>query len=235
VEAQHIKFIFTYARLNDVRKAAIEEGIDDQEARQILSSVEGQTLLKCRKQELAAAAMITKESILKDWYDIKNADVNQAMQVRRVNCRYCNGVGHKYQWSNQEYAASYERAMCNPDKKKQIEPDIKGGFGFNPWALPVTSCTECGGVGEEKVFVESFDKLPASVRKAISSIEAKSDGAIKINFRDKDKATDSMAKYLGMFVDHQHITGNLGITKGAEDMTDEELLTIAAQARDNPQ
>ncbi|HHL7015611.1 TPA: hypothetical protein ACQ8W7_002791 [Escherichia coli] len=57
---------------------------------------------------------------------IVQADPNQLAQFRRVNCRYCWGENHLYQWRD---IAEFDKAAAQASRDGKPEPEY-GGLGF---------------------------------------------------------------------------------------------------------
>lgn len=179
-----------------------------------------------RKDEIAAAAGVTSEHVLRQWLVIANADPAELIQMRRTCCRYCYGLGHRYQWTEAEYMAAIERAVSSGKEP----PDGMGGFGFDVNADPLQTCPECGGNGVESVHIADTRKLSQSARKLYAGVHKTKDG-IRILMRDQDKALDNLAKYLGMLVERREHTGPNGGPIGvanlsADDLTDDQLAAV---------
>ncbi|EOU0885795.1 terminase small subunit, partial [Escherichia coli] len=63
---------------------------------------------------------------------IVQADPNQLAQFRRVNCRYCWGENHHYQWRD---IAEFDKAAAQASRDGKPEPEY-GGLGFVDNAIP---------------------------------------------------------------------------------------------------
>ena len=179
-----------------------------------------------RQEELAAAAGITTEWVLRQWRQIVEADDNDLTQLRRVCCRHCHGFGHQYQWTEAEYMAAVNKAI---DAAKPA-PDGMGGFGYDLNAEPHPECPECGGLGQELVHVMDTRKLNGGARRLYAGVQKTKEG-LKVLTRDKDAALANISRYLGMTVDRKEISGPGGgpvplahIT--ADDLTDDQLAAI---------
>lgn len=179
-----------------------------------------------RMEEVAVAARITPEWVVGQWVKIATADPNEIVQVRRTCCRYCHGEGHRYQWTEVEYAAAFDAAA----KSDGEIPECSGGFGYIPNDPPSPSCPECGGEGVEDVYVADTRRLKGAARALYAGAERTRNG-IKINMRDKDAAVSNLARYLGMMVDRKEISGPNGAPVAlahlsADDLTDDQLAAI---------
>lgn len=214
-------------------RAGVAEGNASVTAARWLANVKIQEAIEERKAELAAAAGLTVEKVLKLWLEIANADANDITQLRRVCCRHCHGFGHQYQWTEAEYTKAVNFAI---DNGKEC-PDGMGGFGFNMNAEPHPDCPECGGLGQEYLHVEDTRKLKGPARRLYAGVQRTKDG-LKVLMRDQDAALANLSKYLGMLVDKKEISGPNGgpvplahIT--ADDLTDDQLAALLKAEDDN--
>lgn len=141
---------------------------------------------------------ITVEAILRRWWDIANADVNELVEMRRECCRHCYGIDGQYQWTQAEYARALEKAI----ELGKPSPESSGGFGYDPTKPPVIDCPECRGLGVERAHIHDTRQLKSSARKLYAGIQKTKDG-FKVLTRDQDAALTNIARYLGMFEEKQ--------------------------------
>lgn len=145
-------------------------------------------------------------SILKDWIEIAKADASLVSTVRRINCRFCNGVDHKYQWkTDEEWATAFAKAMQHNDDpnnhRDRVElPDSVGGWGFDHTISPHPDCPECRGEGIAETWIADMSKLTGPEKKLFRGVKQTKNG-IEVLLADQDKARDSIARHFGMFVD----------------------------------
>lgn len=185
-----------------------------------------------RKAELAAAAGLTVEKVLRMWLDIAQANPNEITQIRRTCCRHCHGYGHQYQWTEAEYTKKVDECI---NTGKEV-PDGMGGFGFNLNADPHPDCPECGGMGVEEVYVADTRKLSHRAKLLYAGVQKTKDG-IKVIMRDQDAAVANLSRYLGMTVDRKEISGPNGgpiptVALKAEDLSDDQLAHFLAPDAD---
>lgn len=247
--AKQRRFCIEYPVDSNGTQAAIRAGYAEGSAQQTASDLLLNPLIKAaiaeREAELAAAAGLTVEAVLRDWLDIANADPNELIYIRVECCRYCHGVNHRYQWTEHEYALAVEaasrhicnkRAGCNSDAPdqcpKRLPPDGLGGFGFNPHNEPAEDCPVCFGDGVEKVKARDSRNLKGSARRLYAGVKQTQNG-IEIKMRDQDAAKLNLAKYLKMLIDRSEVAGPNGgpipvAGIRAADLTDDQLAAIIA-------
>jgi len=210
-------------------KAAREAGWPESWAAQagcaLLKEPKVQEMIVEQRARVAQAATITAADILRDWQEVADADASKIVYVRRVNCRFCNGVDHQYQWNAREYAEACDAAMRQ--KPPTDMPDCAGGFGWRHNAEPNGGCPECAGEGIEDIFFRDTESLTGPERKLIAGIERTKDG-LKVKLRDQDAIRQNIAKYLGMLKNTTEISGPGGAPltiahARAEELTDEQL------------
>ena len=169
---------------------------------------------------------ITQDMVLKKWYDIATADPNEIIHLRRVCCRHCFGIGHQYQWRDEEEHQQAVKAAYDIAKEKDEEPVIPsdaGGYGFDRLLRPHPKCPYCRGEGHPELHIEDTRNLSPKARQLFAGIKQTQAG-IEIKFRDQDKALENIAKHLGMFVEKVEHSGAIGsevnIVIGSEEYGD---------------
>lgn len=195
---QEFRFVTEYCVDYNATQAAIRAGYEEKYAGQRGSQLLKKSYIAAavaeRQADLAARAEITVEAILRRWWDIANADVNELVEVRRECCRHCYGIDHQYQWTQAEYAKAVERSI----ELGKPSPESSGGFGYDPTKPPVDDCPECRGLGVERAHIHDTRQLKGSARKLYAGIQKTKDG-FKVLTRDQDAALTNIARYLGMF------------------------------------
>lgn len=180
--------------------------------------------------------------VLDQWIDVATADVSKIVRIWKQSCRYCYGLGHKYQWrDHEEWAEAVEAAIKAHEAKLAavqgttapvpvlMMPSTDGGFGFDPRHVPHEDCPRCYGLGVDKVVLTDTALLPAREAKLIKTIKQGKSGEIEIQFRDQDKAVELIARNLGMLNDklnvNMNVNGAIGIYKPEDlrGLSDQEL------------
>ncbi|MFP2239945.1 terminase small subunit [Pseudescherichia vulneris] len=142
----------------------------------------------CRQLELRA------EDVLRQWEEIVQADPGEISQHRRVNCRYCWGLGHRYQWRDEdELEAAEARASQNGDPP----PDNSGGFGFIGNDDPNQDCPRCCGEGIADVFITDSRDLSPQGRQLFAGVKQTKFG-IEVLTQDKDSARKNLMQFYNL-------------------------------------
>lgn len=225
-------YVIEYVKDFNATQAAIRAGYSEENAQKQGSDLLRDKFVAAAISEIvadrAAAAGITVEAVLRRWWQIATADPNELIQVRRVCCRWCHGYGHQYQWTEREYAEALKSALA----LDMAAPSADGGFGFDAWAQPVGTCTECAGKGSEAIYVLDSRELTGAARALYAGVQKTKDG-IKILMRDQDAALLNIAKHLGMVIDRKELAGKGGgpiplANLKADDLTDDQLAALIA-------
>lgn len=223
-------FAFEYCKDLNATQAATRAGYSELTAGQIghelLKNLEISALIAEHLENVAAASEITIEGILKRWWEIANANPNDLIQTRRVNCRFCNGHNHEYQWTVQEFMRAVELAT---DKRTPIPTGV-GGLDFDLNAPPHPDCQECAGEGEEVVHLADSRKLKGGAKLLYGGVQKTKEG-VKVTMRDQDAALQNLARYMGMTTERKIITGINGGPVAlahlkADDLTDDQLSAL---------
>lgn len=157
--------------------------------------------------ELKERSIIKVEDVLKRWWDIATADPNEIIHIRRVCCRNCFGIEHKYQWRDKEEydkAVEYALASTKEDQLPAI-PSSEGGFGFDRLLRPHPKCPICNGEGSAETHIEDTRDLSPQAKLLYAGVKQTAAG-VEIKLHDQGKALENVARHLGMFIDKSEIS-----------------------------
>lgn len=158
---------------------------------------------------------ITADKVLERYWQIAQADPNELTQVRRVNCRHCNGVNHQYQWKDEkEYELILQEVIAEEKKIQKDDPDYRavyptddGGYGFIPIAMPHEDCPKCYGEGKVDIYFGDTRYLSPQAQALFAGVKTTKDG-IEVKMHDQKTALDQVARHLGMFNDKLTLQGD---------------------------
>lgn len=204
-------------------------------ASRLLENVEVQSLVADRREQLAASEGLDASWVLRQWRQIAEADPNELIQIQRVCCRHCWGLGHQFQWTEFEYRRALDATLAA--KPPKPAPEMLGGLGFNLTREPHAECPECRGEGVENVRCMDTRKLKGSARRLYAGVKKTKDG-IEIKMRDQDGALKNIAQYLGMVINRGELTGPGGspiplANLTASDFSEEQLKAIINKSVDS--
>lgn len=211
------RFVEEYCKDRNGTQAAIRAGYtanDDAAgvtAVRLLADTRVQAMIAEQMALVSQEATVEAADILREYLALATADASKIMHVRRVNCRYCWGVAHSYQWKAREYAEACD-AASKPAKRGEEPapfPDCSGGFGFRNNAEPNPACPECNGEGHEDIFFRDTEGLTGPERKLIAGIKRTKDG-LEVKLRDQDGALKILAQYAGLLIERKELTGKDG-------------------------
>ncbi|PXW42068.1 terminase small subunit [Klebsiella oxytoca] len=140
-----------------------------------------------RQQRLS----LTEDEIIHQLSAIASANPNELVQYRRVNCRYCWGELHLYQWRDiEEFDKAAEKA--SQDGKEQPE---YGGLGFVETGFPNEDCPKCHGEGEGQLFANDTTQLEGKARWLYAGIKQTQHG-LEVLMANQEAARRDLLKYL---------------------------------------
>ncbi|ELS0357952.1 terminase small subunit [Escherichia coli] len=122
---------------------------------------------------------------------IVQADPNQLAQFRRVNCRYCWGENHLYQWRD---IAEFDKAAAQASRDGKPEPEY-GGLGFVDNAIPNPDCPKCCGEGTGQLYMADTTLLDGDARQLYAGAKPGKFG-VEILLEDKAAARRELIKLI---------------------------------------
>lgn len=164
-----------------------------------------------------------KEAVLRDAWEVLNSDTSDLITHRRLNCRYCHGVGHAYRWRDEAefwgalaIASKAQDAWDNTpeDRRRGARPELpteEGGYGFRRLAPPAADCPQCEGEGHGDVTLADVRTLSGPARRLYNGVKVKKDGSVEVLTRNKEAARELLGRYAGVVVDTLKHTGAIGL------------------------
>lgn len=179
----------------------------------LLNRPEIKAQIEAVKAERAKKLEITADMVVERLWAIATADPNELMQFRRTGCRYCHGIGHAYQWiDEQEWQVACQRA----EKRHQPKPSEAGGYGFSEHADINPHCPRCNGEGYGHAFFADTRRVKGPARLLYAGVKEGRDG-MEVKTHDQVAAMRDVCKLLGFLkdkVEHKHTF---------DQMTDDEI------------
>lgn len=208
-------FVREYLIDRNATKAAIRAGYSSRSAysqgHRLLNQADIKQEIESALAEQAARTGITADAVVQRWWDIAHADPNDLVEYRRTACRRCYGVGHAWQWiDEEEFAAAVEKRLDAIEKRPGLRPvDDAGGYGFDASRPPVQECPGCGGAGHGYVHVHDTRNLSGRARLIYAGVKESREG-IEVKMIDQSAALERVARHLGMFIDRSEVSGPNG-------------------------
>ncbi|HEO9044219.1 TPA: terminase small subunit [Enterobacter kobei] len=135
---------------------------------------------------------LTEREIIHQLSSIASIDANAFSQIRRVNCRYCWGEGHNYQWRDIEEQLQAERRA---EADNRPPPDVSGGVGFVAITIPNDECPRCHGEGVMETFYADTTQLDGPERWAYLGVEETMNG-LKVKIASPEAARKELLAYI---------------------------------------
>lgn len=145
--------------------------------------------LRDRRQKRLA---LTEQEIIHQLSSIASADPNLISHIRRVNCRYCWGDDHHYQWRDID---EYERACASALAESQTPPAFDGGVGFVETTIPNEACPRCNGDGQMDLFFADTSMLDGPERWLVTGVEQTMNG-LKVRMASPEAARKELLAYI---------------------------------------
>ncbi|EHP1586531.1 terminase small subunit [Salmonella enterica] len=132
---------------------------------------------------------LTEDEIIHQLSAIACADPNEISQIRRVNCRYCWGDNHKYQWRDLD---EYHGALENDPEGGKPE---YGGIGFFESAVPNPECPRCGGEGIPDIYFADTTQIDGPARWLIAGVRQTMNG-LEVKIASQEAARRELLRIL---------------------------------------
>uniref|UniRef100_UPI0021A70AB7 terminase small subunit n=1 Tax=Proteus vulgaris TaxID=585 RepID=UPI0021A70AB7 len=146
---------------------------------------------------------ITQDAVLKIWWDIATADVNELTEYRRLCCRHCWGFGFNYQWRD---SIEFEDAIKKALTANKPHPQDVGGYGYDETLDPNPDCPRCNGAGIGRAYFHDTRDLTGPARRVFAGVKEGKFG-VEVITRNQDEALKMVAQHLGMLKNKTELTG----------------------------
>lgn len=192
------RFVDEYLIDRNATQAAIRAGYSAKTAYSIgeqnLKKLEVKKAIEAGEAELAERNKITQDKVLNRLWEMATADPNELMRYTRVNCRYCWGIDHNYQWTRGEYKLAIQHAHNTNSPK----PKCEGGLDFDRLKAPNPDCPECRGEGVGYTFIADTTKVSPQAKLLYAGIKENQYG-VEVKMNDQFAAAIKAGQHIGMF------------------------------------
>lgn len=162
--------------------------------------------VRARVDGLLANAVKVHEDVIArlnaEWSAIGYADARELTELRRNCCRYCWGLGFRYQRTAAEREGAYADWLKLSPKQKaklgQLEFDERGGIGFHKHRAPNSECPECFGDGELDVFFKDTRRVSPAAARLYAGAKL-TDKGMEVKLRSQDGALENLARAAGAY------------------------------------
>jgi hypothetical protein len=223
------RFVEEYLLDLDPQQAASRVGLDPALGKRLLGNPGVQRDITNAKRSRATRAEIYADEVLRRWWLLATADARDLIELRRVACRHCHGIDHRYQYTPDELRRAEQehlvRQLTLPERHRR-EFDEQGGDGYKGTVPPSSTCPECFGEGVPSVYIHDTRTLSPRAAALYDGVKLHKDGTLELNLRSRDAALNKVADHLGMITQkHAHVV--FDPTK----LTDEQLSDALASFR----
>lgn len=192
------RFVDEYLIDRNATQAAIRAGYSAKTANEIgaqnLAKLSIKEAIAIGEAELAERNKITQDKVLNRLWEMAQADPNELQRFIRVNCRYCWGIDHEYQWTKGEY----QTATLQAQKLEMPPPTCIGGLGFDKIKAPNADCPECRGLGVGYTYIADTTQVSAQAKLIYAGVKETQHG-IEIKMHDQFGALIKAGQHIGMF------------------------------------
>lgn len=178
----------------------------------MLRNAEVEAYIRAKIDDRSARTETDADRVVLEWRAIAIADPNEICEYRRVCCRHCYGIDHRYQFTpaemekvRKDHEKERGKTLADTNGKYDIgEFDELGGLGFNGTFDPNPDCPECFGEGVGRAFFKDTRKLSPAASALYGGIKIGRDG-VEVKIHSKDNALDSLARHNQMFVEKHEV------------------------------
>ncbi|EPA9107534.1 terminase small subunit [Acinetobacter nosocomialis] len=194
------RFVDEYLIDRNATQAAIRAGYSAKTAYSIgeqnLKKLEVKKAIEEGEKELAERNKITQDKVLNRLWEMATADPNELTRYTRVNCRFCWGIDHNYQWT----VGEFKRAIQHAHDTNAPEPKCEGGLDFDRLKAPNPDCPECRGEGVGYTYIADTTRVSDQAKLLYAGIKESQHG-IEIKMNDQVAALIKAGQHIGMFKD----------------------------------
>jgi len=146
------------------------------------------------------------DEVLRRFALLARADSRELVEYRRVCCRHCHGIDHRYQWTQGEMDRREEQWQreCVEAQKKDLplpaQPDFSGGVGYHIKHPPHPECPECFGEGMERSMVQDTRYLSEAGVALYAGVKVTKDG-VEVKQHSQFDALMQLARHHGLLKD----------------------------------
>ncbi|MFJ2989909.1 terminase small subunit [Collimonas sp. NPDC087041] len=202
-------FVVEYTKDMNGTQAAIRAGYSaktaNEQAAQQLAKLSIKQSIDAVMNDRIEQGIFDGDMVISRWVEISQANPNSLTQYRRVNCRYCWGEGHRYQFTPAEMEDAMQ-ALADTNTKRALDElpelvwDDKGGLGFVGNRDPHPDCPECWGEGVGRPFFTDTRKLGRESLPLYAGVKQTKDG-LEIQMHNQTDALDKLARHFGLYKD----------------------------------
>lgn len=203
-------FVAEYLKDFNASRACRAAGLSAHNPNRSLRRPAVQAAIRAAIEKRCFALGVDADALMKLLADIVACDVGELMPIRRIPCPYCWSENGAPQMTMERYEK--ERAQHNrlrlkmlggPDSEDIGEFPPATAFTFvDPNAAPNADCAVCHGEGQVYAPPPDTSTLSPGARQLYGGYVLTKEGP-QVIVRAKDKATEMLAKALGLFAEKE--------------------------------
>lgn len=215
--SQKKRFAHEYIFDFNERSAAERIGLPPVYGTALILESEVQRYIRAAQQHRSSMTQIYADDILRRIWTLATADAREIQEVWNCNCRYCNGLDHRYQYTDNELRDAERRHLADmlkvKDEAQRVPFDDEGGGGFDRYARPCVGpetagrmcieptsdhdCPECRGRGVPQLIVHDTRDYSPQAAMLYNGVEVDpKSGKMRILMRDRNWALDKAALHV---------------------------------------
>lgn len=212
LDARQAKFVDLWLVTYDARQSYKDAGFACKNdnaasagASRLLSKVKHHPYMQARQVELFARTADVQNQLIATYHAASFADPRELVEYVRQCCRYCYGIGHKWQLRPSEMERrrdQYELAKAEAEAANEEigEFDELGGTGYDSRKAPNHDCPECDGLGEGRALFKDTSNLSPAALALYEGVKEGKDGT-EIKVASQKGYRDTLAKLYNMNVE----------------------------------
>ena len=202
-------------------------------ASRLLSKVKSHPYMLARQVELFSRTAEVQNQLIATYHAASFADPRELVEYVRRCCRYCYGIGHKFQLRPSEMERrrnQYEadKAAAESENKTIGDFDELGGLGYDGKKSPSPDCPECDGEGEGHALFKDTGNLSPAALTLFEGVKEGKDGT-ELKIASQKGYRDGLAKLFNMNVEPAVVV-NVGVS---EELLEEILAKAEANTERN--
>lgn len=232
----------------NVGAAARRCGLSDRQARQMLEYPAVNAALQTAYRERTERVQVAADEVLRRVVRFVRADRGELSHVRMVNCRFCWGIDHRYQFTANELRVQvqqhkFQLKESNVPEDQWSEFDDQGGDGFNCWRRPYAvehgqdhNCPECAGVGTPRLWITDYRDYSEEAKAIYAGAKLNlKTGEIQVMARDRPIGEELLMRHLGLLNERETIKSLDPELLEDESHVNVVIDAIAERLRDDPE
>lgn len=213
LDERQAKFIDLWLVTQNATQAYLDAGFECTNANsaaaaasRLLRKVKEHPYTHAKRAELFAKTEDIQNRVLERVYGAAMADPRELAEVTYKCCRYCWGVGFKYQMTPRELEQRQQRyedakALAKAEKRRIGPFDPLGGLGYDQTRDSNPACPECNGIGERRLTINDTRYLSPGALGLYGGFKVSKDGDVEVKVADQMPYLQLLGRIFNMNVE----------------------------------